>query len=177
MRQFAPEARGHGVPEVIVAVARENGNIRPRVALIEILASGFCIGTGGSVGCEGPIVQIGASLDALFGILCNLLVSSISAHPGLYAIVGMGAVVVGTTHGVLSAIVIVYELTEDYQIILPIMAAADLSTIVSSFLNPESIYHKKLSRRGVRLARGHDVHRVEHVMVRHDPLFPQRAAF
>jgi CIC family chloride channel protein len=78
----------------------------------------------------------------------------------------MGAVVAGTTHGVLSAILIVYEMTGDYHIILPIMAAAGLSSLVATFIDPESIYHKKLSRRGESLSRGHDVHRVEHVMVR-----------
>ena len=52
-RRFAPEAQGHGVPEVITAVARNDGIIKPRVVLVKILASGFCIGTGGSVGREG----------------------------------------------------------------------------------------------------------------------------
>ncbi len=54
-----------------------------------------------------------------------------SADPGVYAIVGMGAVVAGTTHGMLSAILIVYEMTVDYHIILPIMAAACLSSLIA----------------------------------------------
>ncbi len=66
-RTLSPEAQGHGVPEVIVAVARHDGVIRPRVALIKIIASGLCIGTGGSIGREGPIVQIGATLGSVFG--------------------------------------------------------------------------------------------------------------
>ena len=64
-RRFAPEAQGHGVPEVITAVARKNGVIRPRVAFVKIFASGLCIGTGGSIGREGPIVQIGSALGSL----------------------------------------------------------------------------------------------------------------
>ncbi|MCP4249845.1 MAG: chloride channel protein, partial [bacterium] len=63
-RRFAPEAQGHGVPEVITAVARHDGLIRPRVSVVKILASGFCIGTGGSIGREGPIVQIGSSVGS-----------------------------------------------------------------------------------------------------------------
>ncbi len=78
----------------------------------------------------------------------------------------MGAVVAGTTQGVLSAILIVYEMTNDYHIILPIMAAAGLASLVAESIDPESIYLKKLSRRGEGIARGHDLHRVEHVMVR-----------
>ena len=56
-RQFAQEAQGHGVPEVISAVAHDDGIIRPRVAFVKVLASAICIGTGGSVGREGPIVS------------------------------------------------------------------------------------------------------------------------
>ncbi|MGH7691462.1 MAG: chloride channel protein [Candidatus Dormibacteria bacterium] len=64
---FARESRGHGVPEVMVAVAESGGRIRPQVAAIKALASALCIGTGGSVGREGPIVQIGSSLASTFG--------------------------------------------------------------------------------------------------------------
>jgi CIC family chloride channel protein len=64
MYRFAPEARGHGVPEVMVAVARDGGRIRPRVAVVKGLASALCIGGGGSVGREGPIVQIGSALGS-----------------------------------------------------------------------------------------------------------------
>ena len=53
---FAPEAKGHGVPEVMEAVALKGGRIRPVVVLIKALASSSCIGTGGSAGCEGPMV-------------------------------------------------------------------------------------------------------------------------
>nr|WP_243653959.1 chloride channel protein [Pseudonocardia endophytica] len=65
--RFAPEARGHGVPEVMVAVARNGGRIPARVAAVKSLASGLCIGTGGSVGREGPIVQIGSALGSSIG--------------------------------------------------------------------------------------------------------------
>ena len=60
----AREAKGHGVPEVMEAVALKGGRIRPRVALVKILASGISIGSGGSVGREGPIVQIGSSIGS-----------------------------------------------------------------------------------------------------------------
>lgn len=65
--RFAPEARGHGVPEVMIAVAENGGRIRPQVTVVKALASAMCIGTGGSVGREGPIVQIGAALASGFG--------------------------------------------------------------------------------------------------------------
>ena len=70
--RFAREARGHGVPEVMVAVARNGGRIRPRVAVVKALASALCIGGGGSVGREGPIVQIGSALGSSLAQLCKL---------------------------------------------------------------------------------------------------------
>ncbi len=65
--RYAREARGHGVPEVMIAVAEEGGRIRPQVAAVKSVASAVCIGAGGSVGREGPIVQIGSALASSIG--------------------------------------------------------------------------------------------------------------
>ncbi len=65
--RFAREARGHGVPEVMIAVADNGGRIRPQVAGVKALASALCIGAGGSVGREGPIVQIGSAMASSVG--------------------------------------------------------------------------------------------------------------
>ncbi|MHA6759695.1 chloride channel protein [Streptacidiphilus sp. PAMC 29251] len=67
VQRYAREARGHGVPEVMYAVARRGGKIAPQVALVKSLASALCIGGGGSVGREGPIVQIGSALGSSLG--------------------------------------------------------------------------------------------------------------
>jgi CIC family chloride channel protein len=69
---FASEARGHGVPEVMLAVAERGGRIRPQVAVVKALASAVCIGSGGSVGREGPIVQIGSALGSTLGQLTRV---------------------------------------------------------------------------------------------------------
>ena len=65
--RWAGEARGHGVPEVMLAVAENGGRIRPQVSLVKALASALTIGSGGSVGREGPIVQIGSALGSSLG--------------------------------------------------------------------------------------------------------------
>jgi chloride channel protein, CIC family len=70
--RYAREARGHGVPEVMVAVAENGGRIRWQVSVVKALASALCIGTGGSVGREGPIVQIGSALASGFGQLVKM---------------------------------------------------------------------------------------------------------
>ena len=72
IQRFAREARGHGVPEVMVAVAENGGRIRPAVTVVKALASALCIGGGGSVGREGPIVQIGSALASTLGQLVRM---------------------------------------------------------------------------------------------------------
>jgi len=67
IQRFAREARGHGVPEVMLAVAENGGRIRPPVTIVKALASAITIGSGGSVGREGPIVQIGSALGSTLG--------------------------------------------------------------------------------------------------------------
>lgn len=70
--RFAPEARGHGVPEVMLAVHSNQGRIRARVPIVKSLASALCIGAGGSVGREGPIVQIGSAIGSGIGQVARL---------------------------------------------------------------------------------------------------------
>jgi chloride channel protein, CIC family len=83
--RFAPEARGHGVPEVMLAVAELGGRIRPQVPIVKALASALCIGSGGSVGREGPIVQIGSALGSVTGQLARV------PEPRLRLLVACGA--------------------------------------------------------------------------------------
>jgi CIC family chloride channel protein len=72
IQRFAREARGHGVPEVMLAVAENGGRIRPPVTIVKALASAMCIGAGGSVGREGPIVQIGSAFASTLGQLVRM---------------------------------------------------------------------------------------------------------
>ncbi len=72
VHRFAPEARGHGVPEVMYAVSHRGGRIAPQVSLVKALASALCIGGGGSVGREGPIVQIGSAAGSTLAQLLRL---------------------------------------------------------------------------------------------------------
>ena len=136
------------------------------LAFLKPILTSITLGGGGSGGIFAPSLFLGATTGACFGLLCNIFVPGISANPGVYAIVGMGAVVAGTTHGTLSAIIIVYEMTGEYRIILPIMIAAGLASVIARLVERESIYTLKLARRAQTSARGHDVQRLEHIMVR-----------
>ena len=144
---------------------REFWWLLPLVFLKPLLTS-LTLAGGGSGGVFAPSLFIGATTGACFGLLCNRFIPGVSANSGVYAIVGMGAVVAGTTQGVLSAILIVYEMTNDYQIILPIVIAAGLASPIVCFVDPESIYHKKLSRRNESIARSHEMQGLEDIMVR-----------
>ena len=89
--RFAPEARGHGVPEVMLAVNRLGGRMRPQVPVVKSLASAICIGSGGSVGREGPIVQIGSALGSLIGQLVRVTESQLRLLVACGAAAGISA--------------------------------------------------------------------------------------
>ena len=89
--RFAPEARGHGVPEVMLAVNRLGGRMRPRVPIVKSLASVLCIGSGGSVGREGPIVQIGSALGSVLGQLVRVTESQLRLLVACGAAAGISA--------------------------------------------------------------------------------------
>lgn len=136
------------------------------LVLLKPLLTSLTLAGGGSGGVFAPSLFLGATLGGAFGLVMNLWIPEYSHSPGVYAIVGMAAVVGGATQGVFSAILIVCEMTDQYEIILPIMAATCVASVVTQIVDPESIYYKKLSRRGEHISRGHDLHNLDHVMVR-----------
>ncbi|HEX03945.1 MAG TPA: chloride channel protein, partial [Bacteroidetes bacterium] len=85
---FAPEAKGHGVPEVMAAVAVKGGIIRGRVAAAKVVASAVTIGTGGSAGSEGPIVQIGSTMASILGQLFKVSARKMKTFVGCGAAAG-----------------------------------------------------------------------------------------
>ncbi len=134
--------------------------------VLKLLATSLTLGSGGSGGVFAPGLFMGAMLGAAFGLLAQQLFPNMVASPGAYALVGMGAVFAATAHAPITAVIILFELTGDYRIILPLMLTVVLATILSSImLKGESIYTLKLSRRGVRLQRGRDIDVLQGVLV------------
>ncbi|GAH15688.1 unnamed protein product, partial [marine sediment metagenome] len=88
---LAREAKGHGVPEVMEAVTLRSGMIRKRVVLVKSLVSAICIGTGGSVGREGPIVQIGSAIGSGIGQVLKISAERIRTLVGCGAAAGIAA--------------------------------------------------------------------------------------
>ncbi|WP_231123084.1 chloride channel protein [Nocardioides sambongensis] len=119
----------------------------------KMLATSLTIGIGGSGGVFAPSLFIGAMLGAAFGAVMHQLVPSVAGSVGAYALVGMGAVFAGAARAPITAVIILFELTGQYSIILPLMAAIVIATGVSHRLSGETIYSLKLVRRGVVLPR------------------------
>jgi CIC family chloride channel protein len=147
------------------------------LVLVKVLATSLTIGSGGSGGVFAPSLFVGAMLGGTFGTVVHQMLPGITAAPGAYALVGMAAVFAGAAHAPITAIIILFEMTNDYRIILPLMLATVISTLLSQRLNRESIYTLKLSRRGVRLEHGRDMDvmgtvRVDEVMVRQPATVP-----
>lgn len=128
---FAPEAKGHGVPEVMQAILLEGGKIRPRVAIIKAFASAITIGTGGSVGREGPIIQIGASLGSSVGQFFRVPSKRLKTMVGCGAAAGIAAAFNALVAGALFAV----------EIILMDFAVAQFSPIVISSVMATVISH------------------------------------
>lgn len=123
---------------------------------VKILATSITLGSGGSGGIFAPSLFVGAMTGSLLGWWAGVLFPGIAASPGAYALVGMGALVAGTTHAPITAILIIFELTNDYKIILPLMISCIIASLMASFLKKGSIYTIKLMRRGLDIAGGLD---------------------
>jgi len=117
----------------------------------KILATSFTLGSGGSGGIFSPSLFIGAMLGGTLGTFFCYISPDVASFPGAYALVGMGAVFAAATRAPLTAIVIVFEMTNNYAIILPVMIAVVIATLASYALSDETIYTLKLSRRGIHL--------------------------
>jgi chloride channel protein, CIC family len=128
--RFAREARGHGVPEVMVAVAENGGRIRPQVAVVKATASALCIGAGGSVGREGPIVQIGSALASSLGQLVRMPESRLRVLVACGAAGGIAATFNAPITGVFFGVeVILREFS--IEAIFTVMLSAMVADVVS----------------------------------------------
>jgi len=116
---------------------------------LKFLATAVCSAAGVPGGLFTPSLYVGALVGAALGWVATSLVPG--TLPGAYALIGMGCILAGTTHAAVSSVLIVFELTGDYEVILPLMLGCVLAAHVSRLLVRESIYTASLKRRKVRL--------------------------
>jgi CIC family chloride channel protein len=149
-----PEVFGVGY-EVIerVLVGRLDLVLCTILIVVKIAATSFTIGSGGSGGVFAPSLFVGAVTGVAYGALMRVLFPGITGAPGAYALVAMGALFAGAARAPVTAILILFEMTGDYRIIVPLMCAVVTSALVAERLSANDIYTTKLRRRGVELDR------------------------
>ncbi|MBT7074260.1 MAG: CBS domain-containing protein [Anaerolineae bacterium] len=134
--------------------------------VLKMIVTSLTLGSGGSGGVFAPALFMGAMFGTAFELIVNMLFPGVAAPPGAYALVGMAALFAATAHAPLTAVLILFELTGDYKIMLPLMFTVVIATLFAQkLLKGESIYSLKLTRRGVRLQRGRDVDVLQGVLV------------
>lgn len=162
-----PRVFGVGYDSITEALV---GNLALHVILallfIKLVATVLTLGSGGSGGIFAPSLFMGAMLGNAFGQVAHHFFPNITAPAGAYALVGMAAFFGGAAGAPVTAILILFEMTNDYNIILPLMLATVVSTLIARMISRETIYTLKLSRRGIHLEQGHDIDVMQGVTVK-----------
>lgn len=163
---FLPQVLGVGY-EAIGSTLLDPGDLTLLAALLlaKLVATSVTLGSGGSGGVFAPSLFMGAMLGGAYGVTIHRVFPGVTASGGAYAVVGMAAVFAGAARAPMTAILILFEMTDDYLIILPLMLSTVVSTLLAEHFSRESIYTIKLVRRGVRLALGRDIDVMQGVFV------------
>jgi CIC family chloride channel protein len=138
---YVDRVLGGGVPVKTVAV----------LVVLKIVATPMCYSSGNAGGIFGPSLFIGAMLGAVVGGIAHSLLPAITANPGAYALVGMGTAFAGIVRTPFTSVFMIFEMTRDYAIIVPLMISNLISFFISRQLQPEPIYEALALQEGVYL--------------------------
>ena len=145
--------------DVIYSVLRFNHftiGILILLVILKIIATSVTIGAGNVGGIFGPSLFIGAVFGALFGLVLNNF-TDLQIQTWFFALVGMGAFLAATTHAPLTSIFLLFELTGDFEVIVPAMFASIIGTSVTKAIMKESIDTMQLTQEGIHLEDGREV--------------------
>lgn len=152
MGWFAPQVLGVGYDYVDRVL---DGEIPVKVvamlAVMKIVATPMCYSSGNAGGIFGPSLFIGAMIGAATGGVAHSLFPAVTASPGAYALVGMGTAFAGIVRTPFTSVIMIFEMTRDYSIIVPLMISNMISFIISRKLQPEPIYEALALQEGVYL--------------------------
>jgi CIC family chloride channel protein len=157
MALFLPEVLGVGY-DYVERVLGGDLTLRTVILLVflKIIATATCYSSGNAGGIFGPSLFIGAMLGGAVGSVAHHLFPAITATPGAYALVGMGAAFAGIIRTPLTSVIMIFELTRDYSIIVPVMIANLISFIISYRLQRQPIYEALAHQEGVFLPKPHE---------------------
>ncbi len=135
------------------------------LTLARLVLTPICISSGFHGGVFAPSLFSGATLGGAYGLIARQVFPSLNISPPAFAMVGMAAVLAGTIHAPISSFILLFEMTHDYRIILPLIAAVNVSLFLSWHLQHDSVYTLGLTRKGIRLQRGRDIDVLETITV------------
>jgi CIC family chloride channel protein len=162
------EVLGSGLDFIGDAIAEDFSlslGVMAVLLLLKLLATCFTLGSGNSGGVFAPSLFMGAIVGGMVGSVGQSIWPNLVINPGAYAIVGMAAVFSSAARAPITAVLIVFEMSNDYQLILPLMLATVLSTLLAEYLFTESIYTLKLKLKGITLQRGRDLDLLQSIKV------------
>lgn len=159
-----PEVFSDGY-HVVSSVLHGHGVVWLLIVLVfaKMIATTLTLGSGNSGGTFAPTLFMGTTLGGAYGHLANTLFPTVTGTPGAYAAVGMGAFVAAAAHAPMTAMMLIFEMTRDYEIVLPLMIACVLATMIAMRMAPDSMYTAKLLRQGIVIRQGRDIN----VLARH----------
>lgn len=154
---FYPQIMGDGY-EFLEHVLNGEGAILLLFALIflKIFATAITLGSGGAGGVFAPALFIGAMIGGCFGHIAHSLMPTVTANPGAYATVGIGAFLAASTHAPMTAIFLLFEMTGNYKIIVPIMLTSIIGTVVAGKFKHDSIDTVDFTREGIDIHEGRE---------------------
>ncbi len=164
---YVPHVYGNGFDTITLAL-HENLPLALLLVLpiAKLLATAFTAGGGGSGGLFTPSMCVGALAGGAYGYGVHLLFPHITGPYGAYAAVGMAAIAAGTSHAPISSILILFEFTGNYDLILPLMIASISSSVLARWLLPGSIYTESLRARGIDISQRMDDTMLSNLTVR-----------
>jgi CIC family chloride channel protein len=133
--------------------------------VLKFLATCLTLGSGTSGGIFAPVLFMGAMLGGVIGHAGNQLWPGTVIDTGAYAVVGMAAMLSAAVHAPISSIIIIVEMSNDYRLILPLLVAVTVATVLADIAQPDTIYTRKLTQRGIRLQQGQDIDLLQSVNV------------
>lgn len=135
------------------------------LAVTKIVATCLSIGSGNAVGTFAPVIFTGAAFGGAMGNMAQQLLPSVGIAPGAFALVGMSAAFGAAARAPLTAIVIVFEITGDYELVLPLMLATGLATFLADRITSDTVYTMPLRKKGIVYAEPDDVDIMQTVQV------------
>jgi CIC family chloride channel protein len=151
MAVFWPYVLGNGYETInLVLAGRLALGLMAILFVMKMLATTITLASGGSGGVFTSTMFVGAVLGGVFGVLTHQLAPGHTAVSGAYALAGMGGIIAGTTHAPFLAIIMVFELTQNYGIVLPLMLTSITAYWTARSIRRTSIYTEELKRRGMR---------------------------